>query len=177
MNFPIRWTSLSPMQKETFDDWKRKTQSQAASPESRVPRPVRKVQSASDGQASSRLHEAVGSCFALPRMPSEGARGVLEDGGHSGCSDTMGRRLERGHVRILREDFYEEATTGEDLFKVVREQTGMEASPWFMTEPPNVPRVATGIAARVDRLKCIGNGQVPACAAEAFRRLLARIDF
>lgn len=174
MNFPIRWTSLSPVQKETFDDWKRKTQSQAASPESRVPRPVRKVQSASDGQASSRLHEAVGSGFALPRMPPEGARGVLEDKGHSGCSDTMGRRLERGHVRILREDFYEEATTGEDLFKVVREQTGMEASPWFMTEPPDVPRVATGIAARVDRLKCIGNGQVPACAAEAWLRLFSR---
>ena len=174
MNFPIRWTSLSPVQKETFDDWKRKTQSQAASPESRVPRPVRKVQSASDGQASSRLHEAVGSGFALPRMPPEGARGVLEDGGHSGCSDTMGRRLERGHVRILREDFYEEATTGEDLFKVVREQTGMEASPWFMTEPADVPRVATGIAARVDRLKCIGNGQVPACAAEAWLRLFSR---
>lgn len=78
-------------------------------------------------------------------------------------------------MRILREDFYEEATTGEDLFKVVREQTGMEASPWFMTEPADVPRVATGIAARVDRLKCIGNGQVPACAAEAWRQLHKRL--
>ena len=34
-----------------------------------------------------------------------------------------------------------------------------------------VPRVATGVAARVDRLKAIGNGQVPQCAAAAWRIL------
>lgn len=37
-----------------------------------------------------------------------------------------------------------------------------------------VPRVADGVAARVDRLKAIGNGQVPLCAAVAWR-LLANI--
>jgi hypothetical protein len=34
-----------------------------------------------------------------------------------------------------------------------------------------VPRVATGVAARVDRLKAIGNGQVPQAAALAWRSL------
>jgi len=34
-----------------------------------------------------------------------------------------------------------------------------------------LPRVATGVAARVDRLRCIGNGQVPAVAALAWRIL------
>ena len=38
---------------------------------------------------------------------------------------------------------------------------------------PNVGRVADGVAARVDRLKAIGNGQVPLCAAEAWRILSA----
>lgn len=33
---------------------------------------------------------------------------------------------------------------------------------------PNVGRVADGVANRVDRLKAIGNGQVPQCAALAF---------
>ena len=37
-----------------------------------------------------------------------------------------------------------------------------------------VPRVATGVANRMDRLKAIGNGQVPLCAATAWR-LLANI--
>ena len=61
------------------------------------------------------------------------------------------------------------------MLKVVREQTGMEASPWFMTEPPDVPRVAAGIPARADRLKALGNGQVPACAAEAWTLLHERL--
>jgi DNA (cytosine-5)-methyltransferase 1 len=43
---------------------------------------------------------------------------------------------------------------------------------WWKTEP-NVGRVADGVAARVDRLKAIGNGQVPLCAAEAWRLLNA----
>ena len=41
---------------------------------------------------------------------------------------------------------------------------------WWATEP-DVGRVANGVAARVDRLRCIGNGQVPQCAAEAWRLL------
>jgi len=41
---------------------------------------------------------------------------------------------------------------------------------WWQSEP-NVGRVANGVAARVDRLKAIGNGQVPLCAAEAWNLL------
>jgi len=41
---------------------------------------------------------------------------------------------------------------------------------WWATEP-DVGRVANGVAARVDRLKAIGNGQVPQCAATAWRIL------
>jgi DNA (cytosine-5)-methyltransferase 1 len=36
---------------------------------------------------------------------------------------------------------------------------------------PDVGRVAHGVAARVDRLKATGNGQVPQCAAAAWRML------
>ena len=41
---------------------------------------------------------------------------------------------------------------------------------WWQFEP-NLGRVANGVAARVDRLKAIGNGQVPLCAATAWRIL------
>ena len=44
------------------------------------------------------------------------------------------------------------------------------AESWWATEP-DVGRVAHGVANRVDRLKCIGNGQVPQCAALAWRIL------
>ena len=41
---------------------------------------------------------------------------------------------------------------------------------WWSFEP-NVGRVANGVAARMDRLKAIGNGQVPLCAATAWELL------
>ena len=41
---------------------------------------------------------------------------------------------------------------------------------WWETEP-NLGRVADGVDARVDRLKAIGNGQVPLCAATAWKIL------
>lgn len=44
------------------------------------------------------------------------------------------------------------------------------AQDWWATEP-DVGRVAHGVAARVDRLRAIGNGQVPAVAALAWKIL------
>jgi len=46
---------------------------------------------------------------------------------------------------------------------------------WWKTEP-NIQRVADGVVARVDRLKAIGNGQVPLCAATAWNILKGRLD-
>ena len=48
-----------------------------------------------------------------------------------------------------------------------------ECAEWWRAEP-DVGRVAHGVAARVDRLRCLGNGQVPLCAAIAFDQLAAR---
>ena len=50
---------------------------------------------------------------------------------------------------------------------------------WWQREPESIPRIiernlggmVNGVASRVDRLKAIGNGQVPLCAATAFRIL------
>jgi len=39
---------------------------------------------------------------------------------------------------------------------------------WWDQEPEGVPRVANGVKHRVNRLKAIGNGQVPLCAALAW---------
>lgn len=47
-------------------------------------------------------------------------------------------------------------------------------SQWF-TEP-DLPRVANGVAYQSHRLTAIGNGQVPLCAAIAFRLLKGRLD-
>jgi DNA (cytosine-5)-methyltransferase 1 len=51
-----------------------------------------------------------------------------------------------------------------------------QSGAWWTTDPADAPksdvgRVANGVAARVDRLKAIGNGQVPAVAALAWNVL------
>ena len=54
---------------------------------------------------------------------------------------------------------------------------GLDASPaadWWSAEPP-VGRVADGVAHRAHQLRAIGNGQVPACMAMAFRALYQRL--
>ena len=48
--------------------------------------------------------------------------------------------------------------------------SSIEQCHWWHFEP-DVGRVVNGVAARVDRLKAIGNGQVPLCAATAWRYL------
>jgi len=46
----------------------------------------------------------------------------------------------------------------------------------FWSVEPKLGRVANGVAARLDRLKAIGNGQVPLCAATAWKLLKERLD-
>ena len=53
--------------------------------------------------------------------------------------------------------------------------TGQGTGGWWQAEP-GVGRVADGVANRVDRLRAIGNGQVPQVAAFAFQALRARLD-
>ena len=54
--------------------------------------------------------------------------------------------------------------------RIEKEYTDTGSASWWRAEP-DVGRVADGVAARVDRLKAIGNGQVPLCAATAWRIL------
>ena len=50
------------------------------------------------------------------------------------------------------------------------------AGGWFETEP-GVGRVASGVAHRVDRIRALGNGQVPLCAAAAWIALNGPVGF
>jgi DNA (cytosine-5)-methyltransferase 1 len=56
-----------------------------------------------------------------------------------------------------------------DLIKSISERDQWEIE-------PNVGRVANGVAFSVDRLKAIGNGQVPLCASTAFELLRERFE-
>ena len=55
-----------------------------------------------------------------------------------------------------------------------RNGSGSRSGGWWNAEP-DVGRVAHGVAHWVDRLRCIGNGQVPAVVALAWRTLAAQV--
>ena len=57
--------------------------------------------------------------------------------------------------------------------RVAAEYPNASGASWWQSEP-DVGRVAHGVAARMDRLRAIGNGQVPAVAALAWRTLIDR---
>ena len=76
-------------------------------------------------------------------------------------------------IRLQRQRPNDGSIGWEDAWRQVRlrnrAQSGWIVNGWA-TEP-DVGRVAHGVAARVDRLKAIGNGQVPAVAALAWSKL------
>ena len=93
---------------------------------------------------------------------------------HSNSLSEMSRSITRqsemegsfqgSDLSVLRDDIHIQEAKGENLQSGMREQTCMD-------EAQIVPRVDNDVIARVDRLKAIGNGQVPLCAATAWRIL------
>jgi len=84
--------------------------------------------------------------------------------GLEGQSGNEQGRSEPGRVGEKKE----RSTSEESLF-------GRDIANWWATEP-QLGRVAHGVAHRVDRLRCIGNGQVPAVAALAWETLTDHRD-
>ena len=95
---------------------------------------------------------------SLPRGSGEGVADS-ERTGLEGQSGDEQRGSEPGRQRAEAG----RSTGQEGLF-------GRNLASWWATEP-GLGRVAHGVANRVDRLKCIGNGQVPQCAALAWETL------
>ena len=101
-----------------------------------------------------------------PCDTAEVQRGRDTDRSGISTPDVADAQRERGRAEIL---------SGEiDGAKAYGPAGGVGGPGWWEFEP-SVGRVANGVAARVDRLKAIGNGQVPQCAAEAWRILGGRM--
>jgi DNA (cytosine-5)-methyltransferase 1 len=97
----------------------------------------------------------------------------------NGGNDNAGVRLGResvsqfgncGGAQVVADSDSTQREGNKRTKRSVEERTFIGKSSWWDVEP-DVGRVAHGVAARVDRLKAIGNGQVPAVAATAWRLL------
>jgi DNA (cytosine-5)-methyltransferase 1 len=91
-------------------------------------------------------------------------RGTSGSGGT--CENVADTGSERGQLSAGREL----AAVEKPWIDSASRSSGRIAGEWWSTEPA-VGRVANGVAHRVDRLKAIGNGQVPAVAALAWNVL------
>ena len=109
----------------------------------------------------------VGTNVANASMPNDSA-----------CSDTTGHRKRTsgefgGSSRSQGEmahTYITQCKRDKRTERIGAKHTDIGSASWWETEP-NVGRVVDGVAARVDRLKAIGNGQVPLCAATAWKIL------
>ena len=95
-------------------------------------------------------------------QPESGNRSWEKNVGESKCSGLEGQWSQSRKQEITQ--FWDSGPLAD--IRHIRNKSWWEAE-------PNVGRVADGVAARVDRLKAIGNGQVPLCAATAWRLLTA----
>jgi DNA (cytosine-5)-methyltransferase 1 len=102
------------------------------------------------GATCSVLDQSGGEGQSLPYPMLDGLQGFGEEWGSEGQTGLCGG---------------EGSNEEQDLFAT--------SSYWWSVEP-DVGRVVDGLAARVDRLKAVGNGQVPLCASQAFRILNRR---
>ena len=111
------------------------------------------------GTCSETLADADGMRELQPEGRERTERGWVGNGGEN-VADTNSERQQELHAAALASE------ARQHPWGVVE---GWREG-WWATEP-DVGRVADGVAARVDRLKAIGNGQVPQCAAQAWRIL------
>jgi hypothetical protein len=153
MNWPITWSSINAVNPKEFKRWSEA--SAAALQESACMRTMwwdsDPSQASSGSQHIQQPEQQCGG--ALQQMPRGAACQPPLEGSHQGQD-----------LPVLREDLHLHQGQGEDMQQGMRQQTGMD-------EAPFAPRVANGVTARVDRLKAIGNGQVPLCVATAWRLL------
>ena len=89
----------------------------------------------------------------------ETTRSELKATGFSGSSENVGNAQVAG---------FSSCVEGSGQGQPWRASIG--SAQWWQIEPP-LDRVVDGMADRVDRLKAIGNGQVPLCAATAWELL------
>lgn len=130
------------------------------------------------------------------RAGADAHRNRLQRHNHTGEPQPVTGGSDAASAGVPREDTRADADSGGERGAGLREHVGCAIAfgpgrthteenghDWWARDPSieegcaesRVGRVAHGVAHRVDRLRCIGNGQVPAVAALAWRELWARL--
>jgi len=107
------------------------------------------------------------SMYNRDRRRQQQSKSIKETNGNVANSTSIGQQGQGKHEQSI------------NSTKNSQRQTNYAESigrPEFWSVEPPLGRVANGVVARLDRLKAIGNGQVPLCAATAWKLLRKRLD-
>ncbi len=120
---------------------------------------------------------SVSACGSLPKLPTL-AKADGEGGGEVNWKPVRksGHRAQlslRTAVRIVAHVDLPGCKKQRNSQSGEEKQPSSKCSGWWTVEP-GVVRMVHGVAGRVDRIKALGNGQVPGVAATAFQVLLGR---
>lgn len=129
---------------------------------------------ASQTQKMQNLRESIptetneeGSSLPKSRMP-EGTR-------QTKCNKKVVKASKDKNMSMVWQGIHIQASKGENLWAGLWQLAFVEQEiGWWSIDPADtgdIPRVATGVKDRVNRLKAIGNGQVPLCMAVAWEIL------
>lgn len=202
MNFPIGWTSVEPLGWEAFCDWTRKTAGAATCSSGDLDRrrEVCGLRGKCGGPASPRSLETPGRGAAVSEVPHAPPRSRDAGIRASRSSETVGCSDETDESLCVRRLVRAEATEAEELLGAMRAEDGVGSphsgihpsgprcgatigaqemgaglTSWWRVDPGDtgeIPRTTTGCPDRRPELRALGNGQVPRCAALAWKVLL-----
>lgn len=185
MGWPEDWTSLQPISHVKMLFWLMGMCDGTETRRSEVLRVLRIGDAAQEIQRAIGRHVGVPEAAILLAELCEHANRPDEARVFMACAEALeeevrGMRICQGATGAPRQPRQDQQRTGEhsDAMQALSRllayhgQTYWQDGRW----EDAVPRVAHGVAARVDRLKAIGNGQVPQCAAAAWRILTGRCE-
>ena len=153
MNWPIKWSEINGFNKKEFERWAQESATHKQS----------------FGKMRTMWWDSDPSQTPLRSQPIQQSQIKHSDSLSDLSRDiTRQREMERSHqgedLSVLRNSVHIQTSEGENLQSGMWEQTSMD-------EAQIVPRVGQSIVGRMERIKAIGNGQVPLCAATAWRIL------
>lgn len=184
MGWPRKWTALEPMNRNEYIAWLMGFSHDEKRRDAEALRMLRKGNDAPQIRKAAGGYEHISEAPVLLAQLCEYANGPDQ-----ARVFVEGAETPEGILRMLRIQASQTGAShrsGQAEQRPVEHSDSVQALPRLLAHYGEkawqdgswenaTPRVAFGVARRVDRLKAIGNGQVPAAAALAWRVLFSRM--
>ena len=177
MGWPVGWSSLNKLTPKNYENWRVKNGCTQERTRSKAVRDMRSVNDSAkvvERKAGQYVQWSKVVQFKVLWNREQKGRCRNPDNQEAGPADNIGRyvRKMRFHKKCSATPRkWEFESDSLPILSHSRAHQNRDMGTWWEIEPASIPRVTSGVKCRVDRLKAIGNGQVPVVAALAWRIL------